>query len=825
MSVSSAGVGTVPHSSSVRIALLAVDKPVEIVGRERAVRVAEGGPEGRHHVGPRLAAVDGDEVAGTRREIEAVRRKILAREHLRLRDRTRERREEDRGEKYERRGGRVAHRSVREGNGFYPRARKRVYPRGVAEPPDLVVIEADGTVRVRGSVAADLLRARPGDYRLVADAPGLIVLRSHLENIEAVTRVAMAGELVTRTSVLEVFNIVANAGWRGELHVFDDESHRVLAIDQGAIKYAMSDHPDDRLGQVLYHNGTISRPQLDALIAAMRTGHRIGQLVVEKGILAQEELFAQLQKQIEHIFFSALLTRAGHYVFAIPTDADEPPHHTVHLPVQALLMEGVQRIDEMALFRERIPSDEVCPWAQPKAATMTLDGSARAVLKYADGARTVEDIARETGLGTFKTIKTVYGLLQQGAVVLKPKAKLDDGAVASLVHAFNDVLRDIFMAVATYGGIDQTRTTLEAWISGSGYAPVFGERVDEDGTISAERVVRAMSTVEADNPVEALHHALHELAAFALFRRDHDPAARAGARALARRQPAPQTHPDLMRSLFAIIIASLLLCAGCDPIFALQARSLFPLAGEHRGQRAPSIDGIEVWAIPIEGGRVEALFVPPLEPSEEPGPAVIYAHGNGELADAQLGSLAEYRAMGLAILAVEYRGYGRSAGTPSEAAVIADCVAFYDRLAAREEIDASRIVMHGRSLGGGVVGVLSSERDAAALILESTFTNVADVATRWLAPTAAIRDRFDTREVLMRATTPVLILHGVNDDVIRFRHAIELDRVAWDSRVVAFESGHNDLPRSDAYWDAVRQFLRDKSVLRDEMPSGLEATR
>jgi hypothetical protein len=108
-------------------------------------------------------------------------------------------------------------------------------------------------------------------------------------------------------------------------------------------------------------------------------------------------------------------------------------------------------------------------------------------------------------------------MMQQGGVLLRPKKTIDAAAVKRIVIQFNDVLRDIFMAVATYGGIDQTRNTLEAWIAGSGYGPVFGDHVDEDGSIPPGRVAEAMEGVEADNPMEALHQALHELAAFALF--------------------------------------------------------------------------------------------------------------------------------------------------------------------------------------------------------------------------------------------------------------------------------------------------------------------
>ena len=180
-------------------------------------------------------------------------------------------------------------------------------------------------------------------------------------------------------------------------------------------------------------------------------------------------------------------------------------------------MDGVQRIDEMALFRERIPHDQLVPEVVPRTSHTQLDDNMQTVMAWSDGVRTIEEIARETGLGQFLTNKALYALLQQGAVVLRQKRTIDGDAITRLVEQFNDILRDVFMAVATYGGIDQTRNTLEAWIVGSGYGPIFGEHVEEDGSIQPEVVIRALASVQADNPMEGLHQALHELSAFALF--------------------------------------------------------------------------------------------------------------------------------------------------------------------------------------------------------------------------------------------------------------------------------------------------------------------
>lgn len=253
--------------------------------------------------------------------------------------------------------------------------------------------------------------------------------------------------------------------------------------------------------------------------------------------------------------------------------------------------------------------------------------------------------------------------------------------------------------------------------------------------------------------------------------------------------------------------------SGCDLIRDYQRRTLFPHERVSAPEEPPQIEGLERMWIEADGSRVEAWYLPPLAPSERRAPAVIFAHGNGELIDHWAERLEPYRRMGFAVLLPEYRGYGRSSGTPSEAAIVADYERFYDLLVERDDIDGARVLLHGRSLGGGVVGALSARRRAAALILESTFTNVPDVASRWFAPSGFIHDRFDTRAVLATSSLPVLILHGLEDDVIPFKHARELHRVAWDSRLVAYEAGHS-LPRTDDdYWSPIRAFVERAGLL------------
>jgi uncharacterized protein len=226
------------------------------------------------------------------------------------------------------------------------------------------------------------------------------------------------------------------------------------------------------------------------------------------------------------------------------------------------------------------------------------------------------------------------------------------------------------------------------------------------------------------------------------------------------------------------------------------------------------IRGLEKLSLRIPDGNVEAWFLPAdaVETGQK-APLVIFAHGNGELIEHWPAALDPYRRMGMHVLLPEYRGYGRSAGLPSERAIVGDFVRFYDLACARPDVDARRVVLHGRSLGGGVVCALAHTRKPAALLLESTFTSVPDVARQWLVPKALIADKFDSASVIASFDLPILIFHGTCDRVVPFEHGVKLSRLARRSRLVRYECDHNDLPRgAGEYWAEIRRFLREEGI-------------
>ncbi len=217
----------------------------------------------------------------------------------------------------------------------------------------------------------------------------------------------------------------------------------------------------------------------------------------------------------------------------------------------------------------------------------------------------------------------------------------------------------------------------------------------------------------------------------------------------------------------------------------------------------------------IPKGIVEGWFVPGRGvTAEKPGPVVFFGHGNGELIDYAAPGLEPYLRRGVSLALLEYRGYGRSSGTPSQEAIVGDMVQFYDTISARPEVDPTRIIFHGRSLGGGVVCGLAAERTPQALILESTFRSVAVMARQFLLPRFFVRDPFDNEAVLADLDLPVLLFHGTRDELIPYAHGEALAAVARDARLVSFECGHNDLPpQLEPYWTEIDTYLRSRGTL------------
>lgn len=256
-----------------------------------------------------------------------------------------------------------------------------------------------------------------------------------------------------------------------------------------------------------------------------------------------------------------------------------------------------------------------------------------------------------------------------------------------------------------------------------------------------------------------------------------------------------------------LTLAALVIAGYWTLLFIVQRSLAFPAPSLADAPPRPA-DARPVW-IESPEGRTEAWLLPPLSPPAGPAPLLLFAHGNAELIDYWPSEFTEPRTWGLAVLLVEYPGYGRSGGAPSRRTIQATFEAAYGWAASEPELDARRIILYGRSLGGAAVAALSTSRPAAALVLESTFTNTTAFAAGLAAPWFLVRDRFDNLRAVANFRGPRLVLHGDHDDVVPTVHGRRLAAAA-GVPLHLMPCGHNDCPRP---WAVLRSFLEEASLL------------
>jgi pimeloyl-ACP methyl ester carboxylesterase len=259
------------------------------------------------------------------------------------------------------------------------------------------------------------------------------------------------------------------------------------------------------------------------------------------------------------------------------------------------------------------------------------------------------------------------------------------------------------------------------------------------------------------------------------------------------------------------VVVFAIVAGGFIATWAVQRYVTFPSPPGNASNPAAlaAAGGEQVW-LEADGDRVEAWLLPARERAA-PGPLAIYAHGNGELIDMRAAEFAALRDAGISVMLVEYPGYGRSGGSPSEESVTAALVAAYDWAATSRRFDAQRIVGYGRSLGGGAIAQLAARRPLAALLLESTFENLENVVMGYGVPRWLLLNHFDTGAVLREYRGPVLVLHGTRDHVFASEHARALASIAPNATLHLEACGHNDCPRQ---WELVLSFLRKNGVCR-----------
>lgn len=376
---------------------------------------------------------------------------------------------------------------------------------------DLAEIATNGSLHVRGQAALLRLQARAGAYR-VLPSPHEFLLWKRADE-EPGRPCLVCGEVPAAGVLCDVLSFVGHTGWRGEFVVHDGTSIRSLFFEDGHVVGAQSTVVRERLGEVLYRYGALSREQVTQCSEAVADGSlRFGEIAVKLGFLTRERLFHLMNRQPEEIFYGLLLVTNGTYFFLEGFDeAQLSSRHKLSLPT--LMRDGIRRMHEMRYFRARIPSEHHIPAPRPAAAPPPPDVAN--VYAAIDGARHVGDLCRTLGMGEFEVTRALFHLVQTGHAVIKPPRLTP----TEVVDVYNDAIALLLRELDAMDEGDTIREQLATFAAKPPYTFLFaGAGPSDDGTLDAVRVAANVvgPGATADAPAR-LATWLHEYASYALF--------------------------------------------------------------------------------------------------------------------------------------------------------------------------------------------------------------------------------------------------------------------------------------------------------------------
>ena len=230
----------------------------------------------------------------------------------------------------------------------------------------------------------------------------------------------LAGDLA-EMQPSDLLNFLHQGRRTGVLLTRSDGTERGIVLIEGNVAWACSTSPGERLGELLCRMGLADRARVEAALrddeGSGPEHRRIGQRLVDQGLLSTEDVWRGLRTQVVEIFLGLLVARAGTFVFLRGLDRSKLPA-VLALDTQGMLLDGLRRLDEMELYRTLVPSPEVRPRPTGKARAV---GSAafftperEKLLGLCDGARSLAELSEASALGEFEATKAAFKLVEAG---------------------------------------------------------------------------------------------------------------------------------------------------------------------------------------------------------------------------------------------------------------------------------------------------------------------------------------------------------------------------------------------------------------------------
>lgn len=305
-------------------------------------------------------------------------------------------------------------------------------------------------------------------------------------------------------SLADICQLLAMGRKTGCLTVTDRSAFGYIYFEDGRVIYANVLNRPDRLGELLVRNGVIDRDDLSASMEqqAREPGRRLGQIMVERGDLTEEELHHYIRVQVEEAVYHLFAWEQGSFHFAPDEKPEEEGIAIVSINPESLLLEGARRVDEWSQIEKKISSGDLIfamerdpheapPRGPDGREEVELTAEQEKVLALVDGTRTVEDVVAESGLVHFEAAKALYGLAQAGFIQATGRGatRAADAGPDQGIHQHLDLARAYYKA----GMLEDAEREYRAVL-------------DQDPAHGVARSRMALIALKAGRPEECIEH-------------------------------------------------------------------------------------------------------------------------------------------------------------------------------------------------------------------------------------------------------------------------------------------------------------------------------
>ncbi len=298
----------------------------------------------------------------------------------------------------------------------------------------------------------------------------------------------------------------------GLLHFKLAGGSKTLYFQNGEIVYATSTFPEEELGEILYSLGKFDKDMLQGALQHAHDKIPLGKFLVDQGVISSQDLWAAIRSQAETIVYNLFAFQQGDFAFI-----DRPPERdklvSLSMNTQNLIMEGLRRIDERAVYMQKVRSLDAIPLATGKVPNDLDSTSTRMLVHVQQGVSNVKELLRRSGVGEFDALRLLSQLIDRGVVSMEEAPTVVvEGVLGEVVTIFNGVLMALYRVVTAKN--PQFRQEVSNFLRDlpQPFSYVFRQtNLKEDGSLDGGRILANLSGLEEGDKLRLLTESLSEL--------------------------------------------------------------------------------------------------------------------------------------------------------------------------------------------------------------------------------------------------------------------------------------------------------------------------